>query len=364
VRQRGFSQLVACFVVLSAALVPASRLTAQFNDGQLFEGTTGSVFTATHWSIDGGCSGAIISSDGKHGDNGSHCLRSLWPVGIGTRMVRDLNPGPAGSTVTEMTWSGIDEVNRVWALADDGSGTAGRELYRIQGALYPVTRLEMDVMPGATGSNPANLFRQDPGGLTDAYFIADDGTHGREPWLCRTEPSLVANTAILADINPGTGSSDASGFAVFGNGDIKGDRAKQDEVIRRLKKIAPQAEKAGVVLGIESWLNADDHLRILDGVGSPAIQVYYDVCNMTDQGYDICQEIRQLGKNRICQIHIKENGSLIGQGKVNLRPVRDAIADIGYRGWLVIEGATIRGKTLVECYQHNQKHLRTLFGAG
>ena len=31
---------------------------------------------------------------------------------------------------------------------------------------------------------------------------------------------------------------------------------------------------------------------------------------------------------------------------------------------LVIEGATIRGKTLVECYQHNQKYLRTLFGAG
>lgn len=153
-------------------------------------------------------------------------------------------------------------------------------------------------------------------------------------------------------------------LAFFGNGDIKGDRAKQDEVIRRLKKIAPQAEKVGVVLGIESWMNAGDHLRILDGVGSPAIQVYYDVCNMTDQGYDICQEIRQLGKDRICQIHIKENGSLIGQGKVNLLPVRDAIADIGYRGWLVIEGATIRGKTLVECYQHNQKYLRTLFGAG
>ena len=153
-------------------------------------------------------------------------------------------------------------------------------------------------------------------------------------------------------------------LAFFGNGDIKGDRAKQDEVIRRLKKIAPQAEKAGVVLGVESWMNADDHLRILDGVGSPAIQVYYDVCNMTDQGYDICKEIRQLGKDRICQIHIKENGFLIGQGKVQLPPVRDAIADIGYRGWLVIEGATIPGKSLVECYRHNQKYLRTLFGAG
>ena len=153
-------------------------------------------------------------------------------------------------------------------------------------------------------------------------------------------------------------------LAFFGNGDIKGDRAKQDEVIRRLKKVAPQAEQAGVVLGIESWMNADDHLRILDGVGSPAIQVYYDVCNMTDQGYDICKEIRQLGKDRICQIHIKENGFLIGQGKVDLPPVRDAIADIGYRGWLILEGATIPGKTLVECYQHNRKYLRTLFPAG
>lgn len=153
-------------------------------------------------------------------------------------------------------------------------------------------------------------------------------------------------------------------LAFFGDGDINGDRAKQDEVIRRLKKVAPQAEKAGVVLGIESWMNADDHLRILDAVGSPAIQVYYDVCNMTDQGYDICKEIRQLGKDRICQIHIKENGFLIGQGKVELPPVRNAIADIGYSGWLILEGATIPGKTLVECYQHNRKYVRSLFAAG
>lgn len=153
-------------------------------------------------------------------------------------------------------------------------------------------------------------------------------------------------------------------LAFFGAGDIHGDRAKQDEVIRRLKKVAPSAERAGVVLGIESWLNADDHLRLLDGIGSPAVQVYYDVCNMTDRGYDICKEIRQLGNERICQIHIKENGALIGQGKVDLLPVRDAIADIGYRGWLILEGATVRGKSLVECYRHNRQYLRTLFPAG
>ena len=150
-------------------------------------------------------------------------------------------------------------------------------------------------------------------------------------------------------------------LAFFGNGDIKGKPDLQKEVIRRLKKIAPPAEKAGVVLGLESWLNADDHLRILDGVGSPAVQVYYDVCNMTDMGYDICKEIRQLGRNRICEVHCKENGFLLGHGKVDLLKVKAAIDEIGWTGWLVIEGATIGGKSLTECYTLNQKYLRSVF---
>jgi len=38
------------------------------------------------------------------------------------------------------------------------------------------------------------------------------------------------------------------------------------------------------------------------------------VCNSNDRGYDIYQEIRQLGK-RICEFHAKENGALLGQAK-------------------------------------------------
>jgi len=153
-------------------------------------------------------------------------------------------------------------------------------------------------------------------------------------------------------------------LAFFGKGNINGERAKQDEVIRRLKKIAPQAEKAGVVLGVESRLNAEDHSRIVEEVASPAVQVYYDVANMTQQGYDIYKEIRQLGKERLCQIHMKENGFLLGEGKVDFPRVKEAIDEIGYAGWLIIEGATVRGKNLVECYQHNQKYLRSIFPTG
>jgi sugar phosphate isomerase/epimerase len=150
-------------------------------------------------------------------------------------------------------------------------------------------------------------------------------------------------------------------LAFFGEGDIRDKPAAQQEVIRRLKKVAPAAEKAGVVLGLESWLNADQHLRILDAVGSPAVQVYYDVANMEQRGYDIYRELRQLGRDRICEIHAKENGHLLGQGKVDFPKVKRALDDIHWTGWLVIESATVASQSMLECYRENQRYLRSVF---
>lgn len=152
-------------------------------------------------------------------------------------------------------------------------------------------------------------------------------------------------------------------LAFFGQGDLRGDAAGTEEVVRRLKAVAPKAEKAGVVLGLESWLSADEHLAILDRVGSPAVQVYYDVFNSTDRGYDIHKEIRQLGRKRICEFHAKENGKLLGQGKVDFQKVRESLDAIGYEGWVQIEGAVPPGGALLESYQANCRFLRGVLGA-
>jgi L-ribulose-5-phosphate 3-epimerase len=146
-------------------------------------------------------------------------------------------------------------------------------------------------------------------------------------------------------------------LAFFSNDDLRGDKAGTDEVVRRLKAVAPRAEKAGVVLGIESWLSADEHLAILDRVGSSAVQVYYDVCNSNERGYDIYKEIRLLGKC-ICEFHAKENGALLGHGKVDFQKVREAMNDIGYTGWVQIEGAVPPGGKMLESYQANCKFMR------
>ncbi|MBW8016278.1 MAG: sugar phosphate isomerase/epimerase [Planctomycetes bacterium] len=148
-------------------------------------------------------------------------------------------------------------------------------------------------------------------------------------------------------------------LAFFGKGELRGDHKGIDEVVRRLKKVAPKAQAAGVILGLESWLSAWETKAIMDRVGSPAVQMYYDVGNSHKQGYDICEEIRWLGKKNICEFHAKDYEFLFGKGKVNFPAVRLAMDDIGYRGWIHIEGKTPLG--LVESYKHNARYLRSVF---
>lgn len=151
-------------------------------------------------------------------------------------------------------------------------------------------------------------------------------------------------------------------LAFFSNDDLREDAAGVDEVVRRLKAVAPKAEKAGVALGIESWLSAEKHVEIIDRVGSSAVRVYYDVCNSNDRGYDIYKEIRRLGK-LICEFHAKENGTLLGQGNIDFKRVREAMDEINYTGWIQIEGAVPPGGQILESYRANCKFMRGLFSA-
>jgi len=124
----------------------------------------------------------------------------------------------------------------------------------------------------------------------------------------------------------------------FGAADLAKDKQGRQIVAERLKEIAPKAEQAGVVLGIESWLSAEEHLEIIAGAGSPAVQVYYDVANSHKAGHDIYQEIRSLGRH-ICEVHAKDYDGPFGKGSIDFAEVRRALDDIGYRGWIVFESS-------------------------
>ena len=148
-------------------------------------------------------------------------------------------------------------------------------------------------------------------------------------------------------------------LAFFNKGDLKNDKAGTDTVVSKLKNIAAKAEKARVTLAVESWLSAEEHLAILDRVGSSAVQVYYDVANSHKMGYDIYQEIRTLGK-RICQFHAKDYDDLYGKGSIDFKRVRAAMDEADYRGWFIMEG-TKMPKGIEESCRYDAEYLRTIF---
>jgi sugar phosphate isomerase/epimerase len=148
-------------------------------------------------------------------------------------------------------------------------------------------------------------------------------------------------------------------LAFFGKGDLKNDEQGIAKVVQRLRQIAPYAETAGVTLGIESWLSAEQHVDIIERVGSPAVKVYYDVANSNKAGYDIYKEIRQLGPH-ICEFHAKDYDDLYGKGSIDFEEVRRAMDDIGYRGWLVMEGTKMPLGVEESC-RYDAEYLRGIF---
>lgn len=118
---------------------------------------------------------------------------------------------------------------------------------------------------------------------------------------------------------------------------------EMDYVGDALREIAPAAEKAGVILGLEDTISARDNVRIMERSKSPAVLTYYDVGNSTGRGFNIVEEIRWLGRARICEVHLKDNPGFMGKGKIDFPAVVSALADIGFDKWAHLETDTPTG---------------------
>jgi len=122
------------------------------------------------------------------------------------------------------------------------------------------------------------------------------------------------------------------------------DRAKE-----ALQELGPEAEKLGVIIGVENvWnkflLSPIEFARFVDEVGSPAVQAYFDVGNVLVWGYPY-HWIEILGE-RIKRVHIKDFKTDINNargfaqllnGDVDWPRVMAALRSIGYDGWVTAE---------------------------
>ena len=136
-------------------------------------------------------------------------------------------------------------------------------------------------------------------------------------------------------------------------------------VVERLKATGKLAESAGVVIGVETELEAGEQIKLLDEVGSPAIKIYYNLASAIQHQRDCVAELKQLGKDRVCQIHFSNQDAhwLQNDPLVNAPNIKSVLDEMDWRGWLVIERSrdTNDVHNVKKNYGANAAYLKSVF---
>lgn len=192
-----------------------------FNDLIYFTANDG-VNSSELWSSDGTTEGTNLVVDIRPGNAGNPINKTIFGDKIiftgndgtngaelwitdgtaeGTSMVKDIREGSANSLPSQFfVFNG-----EVYFRANDGVN--GNELWKTDGT-EAGTVLVKDIREGSGNSAPSDFFVA--GG--NLYFVADDGNSGKEIW---TTDGTEAGTQMLMDINPGGGSDPGNFFPIL-----------------------------------------------------------------------------------------------------------------------------------------------------
>jgi D-psicose/D-tagatose/L-ribulose 3-epimerase len=115
--------------------------------------------------------------------------------------------------------------------------------------------------------------------------------------------------------------------------------------VESMRQVAEHAGSVGVTLGVECLNRFETYLlnthadaaRFAKDVDHPNCRVMYDTFHCNIEEKDIAEAIRSCA-DVLCHVHISENDrSTPGQGNVRWAENFDALKEVGYDGWLMIE---------------------------
>ena len=120
------------------------------------------------------------------------------------------------------------------------------------------------------------------------------------------------------------------------------DRNREDartKLVDVMKRAARQAEQAGVILGLNTQLKADENVKLLDEIGSPAVRIAYNCGEAVDDGRDVYAELKTLGKDRIAQVipTLSDGVWLENDKRLDVPKLKQLLDEIGWSGWLVLQ---------------------------
>jgi len=150
---------------------------------------------------------------------------------------------------------------------------------------------------------------------------------------------------------------------------VQGDLVKNPElrpaIVERLKAAGKIAAQAGIVIGIETSLDAKSELQLLKDVGSPAIKSYFNFANAVKNNRDIVQELEILGKANIVQIHCTNDDGVWLQNdpKIDMKKIKTTLDKMGWSGWLVIERSrdATDPKNVKKNFTANTTYVKSIF---
>lgn len=147
--------------------------------------------------------------------------------------------------------------------------------------------------------------------------------------------------------------------------DLKKNPELRPVLIERLKIAGKIAKKAGIIIGIETALDATGDVELLKDINSSAIKIYFKFQNPLENGRDLYKELRILGRKRICMIHCTDTDgvTLPHNARINMEKVKLTLDDMGWKGWLVVERSRDKDdvRNVKKNYGTNIAYLKKIF---
>ncbi|WP_240755325.1 sugar phosphate isomerase/epimerase [Pedobacter sp. SYP-B3415] len=150
---------------------------------------------------------------------------------------------------------------------------------------------------------------------------------------------------------------------------VQGDLVKFPQLrpvmVTRLRRVGEMAAKRGLVIGIETALDARAELKLLRDIGSEGIKSYFNFSNAIKNGRDLHKELRILGGKNIIQIHATNADGVWLQHdpQIDLPAVKKTLDRMGWQGWLVAERSRDQREptNVLKNFTANTAYLKSIF---
>jgi sugar phosphate isomerase/epimerase len=139
------------------------------------------------------------------------------------------------------------------------------------------------------------------------------------------------------------------------------------KTVEDLKSAAPLAEKARVILGINTSLDSAGNKNLLDDIGSPAIRIAYNCGEAIDANRDVYRELKDLGRDRIAEIipTLSDGVLLKDDTRLDVPRLKSLLDEMNWSGWLVLQRSRDknRARDVKYNFSANAAYLKSIFQA-